>query len=260
MLPKLLDNPLILNNLFYPRPAVPGDDNPAYVHDGTIPVDEGVALGYRLYVHTGESPTLLYFHGNGEIAPDYDDLAGLFLTAGVSLLVVDYRGYGWSSGKPLISTLLADAEKTLKAVPAILERAGITSKSLFVMGRSLGSAPATHLAHHQPGALRGLIIESGFAHEPSLFRRLLIPENLLKQVPSVFGNAGKMAGIHLPLLVIHGENDTLIPVENGQTLFDTSPATSKMLLRIRGAGHNDLLLYGVRDYFAALQQFVTAHQ
>ncbi|MCB9456663.1 MAG: alpha/beta hydrolase [Anaerolineaceae bacterium] len=259
MLPRLLDNPLIVNNLFYPRSARPGENNPPNVHDGTIPVAEAVALGYRLYAHTPETPVLLYFHGNGEIASDYDSMADLFHDAGVSLLVVDYRGYGWSSGKPLVSTLLADAEAVLKAVPDIVKRAGITNTALFVMGRSLGSAPAAHLASEQPDALRGVIIESGFAHEPSLFRRLMIPEELLKQVPSVFGNVGKIAGSHLPLLVIHGENDTLIPVENGQTLFDASPAEAKMLLRIPGAGHNDLLIYGIGPYFAVLEQFVKAH-
>ncbi|MCB9452604.1 MAG: alpha/beta fold hydrolase [Anaerolineaceae bacterium] len=260
MLPKLLDNPLIVNNLFYPRAARPGDDNPPHIHDGTIPVEEeGVALGYRLYGHTADAPVLLYFHGNGEIASDYDSMATLFHEAGVSLLVVDYRGYGWSTGKPLISTLLSDAETVLQAVPDIVQRAGITNKALFLMGRSLGSAPASHLASRHAAALKGVIIESGFAHEPSLFQRLMIPENLLKQVPSVFGNVGKIAGSRLPLLVIHGEKDTLIPVENGQALFDTSPAEVKMLLRIPGAGHNDLLIYGLGPYFAAIAQFVAAH-
>jgi pimeloyl-ACP methyl ester carboxylesterase len=259
MLPKLLDNPLIVNNLFYPRPARPGENNPPGIHDGTISVADGVALGYRLYVHTADAPVLLYFHGNGEIASDYDSMAGLFHDAGVSLLVVDYRGYGWSTGKPLVSTLLADAEVVLKAAPDIVKGAGITNTALFLMGRSLGSAPAAHLASQSPGTLKGIIIESGFAHEPSLFRRLMIPEELLKQVPSVFGNVGKIAGANLPLLVIHGENDTLIPVENGQALFDASPAQAKILLRIPGAGHNDLLVYGIGPYFAVIEQFVKAH-
>lgn len=252
MLPTLLDNPLIVNNLFYPRADSPGSSQPN-VSDGSIPVADGVALGYRLYRHAHATPVILYFHGNGEIASDYDNLAPEFLRAGASLLVVDYRGYGWSGGKPLVSTLLTDAEKVVPALPGLLGRA---DAPLFVMGRSLGSAPAVHLAAAQPAAIKGLIIESGFAHEPSLFRRLQIPDALLQAVPSVFGNEGKMANIHLPLLVIHGQRDTLIPPENGQALYDASPSAHKTIVTIPGAGHNDLLYYGMERYFAALTAFV----
>ncbi len=255
MSPNLLDNPLVLANLFFPRPAQPGTSRLPNVQDGTIPVAGGFALGYRFYELTPGSPVILYFHGNGETADDYDMFAGDFHRVGAALMVVDYRGYGWSTGKPLVSTLLTDAEAVLTALPGIIGK----ERSLFVMGRSLGSAPAVHLAHKNPGVFKGLIIESGFAHEPSLFRRLAIPDAILKQVPSVFGNESKMREVHLPLLVIHGERDTLIPVENGQALYDVSPADNKRILRVTGAGHNDLLLYGVADYFAAIQQFITSN-
>lgn len=252
MTPNLLDNPLVLNNLFFPRPSRPGTSNLPNVHDGTIPVAENVALGYRFYDHTPGSPVILYFHGNGETADDYDMFAGDFHRAGAALLVVDYRGYGWSTGKPLVSTLLTDAEAVLPALPGIIGQ----GRSVFVMGRSLGSAPAVHVAHKTPDAFKGLIIESGFAHEPSLFRRLAIPDAILKQVPSVFGNEIKMREVHLPLLVIHGERDTLIPVENGQALYDASPAAHKRIVRIPNAGHNDLLLHGLIDYFGSIRQFL----
>lgn len=248
---SLLDNPLIISNLFYPRSARPTPM--PNVTDGTIPVNDNIVLGYRYYKHTPESPVILYFHGNGEVASDYDMFADDFRAAGAALLVVDYRGYGWSTSKPLVSTLLTDAEAVLPALPDIIGQ----ERALFIMGRSLGSAPATHLAYTHPEALKGIIIESGFAHEPSLFKRLAIPEALLASVPSVFGNQTKMASIQLPLLVIHGERDTLIPVENGQALYDTSPAAQKTILRVPKAGHNDLLFYAPRDYFTAIQQFIT---
>src|SRR5262249_31929390 len=151
---------------------------------------------------------------------DYDDIAPEFHRAGAELLVVDYRGYGWSTGKPLVSTLLPDAEAVVPALSSIIG----DKKSTFVMGRSLGSAPATHLAYIHPELFKGLIIESGFAHAPSVFARVTgLPQALVAKVPDVFGNADKMPKINLPLLVIHGERDTLIPVENGQALYDASP-------------------------------------
>jgi fermentation-respiration switch protein FrsA (DUF1100 family) len=253
MFSKLLDTPLILSNLFYPRADVPGTSDLANVSDGVIPTGDGFVLGYRLYVHTPNSPTLIYFHGNGEIASDYDDFAPEFQRIGVTVIVVDYRGYGWSTGKPLVSTLLSDAEKVLPALPDIVGQ----KNPIFIMGRSLGSAPAAHLAATHPKLLKGLIIESGFAHAPSLFGRILgLPAGLTAKIPDVFDNAQKIATTHLPLLVIHGERDTLIPVENGQELYDISPSPEKIILRIPDAGHNDLIWHGRTDYFGAIKHFV----
>ncbi len=256
MTPHLLDNPLILSALFYPRAEMPNTSRLPHVSDGTIPVTDGIVLGYRFYAYPPDAPVVLYFHGNGEVASDYDDFAPEFQRAGAALLVVDYRGYGWSTGKPLISTLLSDAEAVLAAVPTIIG----SERTLFIMGRSLGSAPATHLAYSHPEAFKGLIIESGFAHAPSVFGRITgLPQALLSKVPDVFGNGEKMRTVNVPLLVIHGERDTLIPVENGQTLYDASPTVDKTILRIPRAGHNDLLFYGIDAYFAAIKTFITGH-
>ena len=88
-------------------------------------------------------PTLLYFHGNGEIVTDYEGFAPLYHGIGLSLLVVDYRGYGWSTGKPLTTKMIPDAQAVLDALDDILKENGVVpSRPLFIMGRSLGSAPA----------------------------------------------------------------------------------------------------------------------
>jgi len=126
------------------------------------------------------------------------------------------------------------------------------------MGRSLGSVPAIQAAHAYPERFKGLIIESGFAHTIPLLARLGVPTDVLTGLPDPIGNARKIAEIGLPLLVIHGERDSLIPVENGQALYDASPATHKRLLRIPGAGHNDLLMADLDGYFAAIAHFLSA--
>src|SRR5688572_25314222 len=94
----LLDTPLIVGNIFFPRKAAP-DTHPdkKNVKDGTIEVEDGIKLGYRCYIHQAVAPVLLFFHGNGEVASDYDSFARYYHEAGVSLLVVDFRGYGWSN-------------------------------------------------------------------------------------------------------------------------------------------------------------------
>jgi alpha-beta hydrolase superfamily lysophospholipase len=250
-----LDNPLILTFLFHPRPAEPNTSRLDKVFDGAIEVEQDVLLGYRLYAHEPGAPIILLFHGNGEVAPDYDDVAPLYRHAGASLMVVDYRGYGWSTGTPLVSKLLPDVEAVYELLPDVLAEAGLAGSPLIVMGRSLGSACAVELASRHPGALKGMIIESGFAHVVPLLARLGLPMIDRVGVSDPINNIGKMTLMSVPLLIIHGEEDTLIPVEEGQALHDASPATLKTIKRVRGAGHNDLLYYA-EEYFAAIADFI----
>lgn len=255
-----LDNPLITSMLFYPRADRPGYSHIAGAVDGNIPIEDGVSLGYRFYAHQPDAPVILYFHGNGEIASDYDGIARLFFEIGTSLLVVDYRGYGWSTGSPLASKLLSDAEAVVPALPSILSNAEVDAVPLFLMGRSLGSAPAVHLAYTFPDRFKGLIIESGFADMPSVMRRLGIqPEmfSLPEQVLAPIGNARKLQSMKLPLLVIHAEADQLLPVEQGQQLYDASAAETKTILRVPGAGHNDILMVGMERYFGEIDRLMT---
>ncbi len=254
--PTVYDHPSILKVLFWPRRAAPGQSDIAGALDGQIPA-AGASLGYRLYPHTAAgAPAILFFHGNGEIAPDYDDLAPFYRRAGASLLVVDYRGYGWSTGQPLASTLLSDAESIAAGLPAVLEGAGLGGAPILLMGRSLGSIPAIHLAERWPGRWRGLIVESGLAHLLPVLAGLGAPVERLAGAGDPAGNADKMARIGLPLLVIHGEEDGLIPVAHGQALYDASPAALKRLLRLPGADHNDLLFRAPELYFNAVTEFL----
>jgi hypothetical protein len=255
MMSSELDNPLIQSALFYPRSARPGTSRLKNVTDGTLPVAGEVALGYRLYAHQPGQPVIVYFHGNGEIAPDHDEFAPLYRVAGASLLVVDYRGYGWSTGVPSLAALIPDVEAVYRALPDILGQAHIADGPLVVMGRSLGSAYAIHFAHTYSASLRGLIVESGFTGIASLLTGLRLPTLLPPGAHDPMGNLDKMAHIDLPLLVIHGERDSLIPVANGQALYDASPSRQKTIKRVIGAGHNDLLFYA-DEYFAAIEDFL----
>jgi len=251
----LLDNPLINATLFYPRRVESGGNQRPGVTAGVIPVADDVMLGYRLFAAEPALPVVLLFHGNGEIAPDYDDIAPLYHRAGASLLVVDFRGYGWSTGRPSALTLLSDGDVVYEALPGLLEKAGLTGK-LFVMGRSLGSAPAIHLVHSHADTFAGLILESGFAHIVPLMARLGLPTERLVGLPDPVGNIRKLAEIDLPLLVIHGKRDTILPVENGQALYDASPTSQKRILRVPKAGHNDLLFYAPDEYFEVMGRFI----
>jgi pimeloyl-ACP methyl ester carboxylesterase len=178
--------------------------------------------------------------------------------AGASLLVLDYRGYGWSTGQPTLSNLLSDTEVVYGSLTSILERAGLENSPCYVMGRSLGSAPAIHLAHAHPDAFRGLILESGFADVPSLLRQLGLSQALIEKTHDEIGNLEKLRELTLSLLVIHGEQDTLLPVQHGEQLYEASAGISKTMLRIPGGGHNTLLAVGKECYFGAIANLIAA--
>ncbi|MCU0497885.1 MAG: alpha/beta hydrolase [Anaerolineae bacterium] len=254
----LLDNPIIINLLFYPRKALPVSGH-AHLQDGTISIDDTIRLGYRLYVYRPDAPLILFFHGNGEIATDYDSIAPLFHAIHCSLLVIDYRGYGWSTGHPLTTALFTDAEKVITELPNVFKTTGIQPTGLYVMGRSLGSLPAVHLAETTPDQLHGLIIESGIAEIPSLIKHLGLPVPFLTQLEAHFAranNVDKIRQITLPLAVIHGEADDLLPVEGAQRLYEASPSAYKTILRVPRAGHNDLLMHNTQGYFAAIAHLI----
>ncbi len=251
---SLLDKPGVLTGLFHPRPGY-GAGSQANVHELRIPVAAGVVVGARCYQADSKAVNLLFFHGNGEIAEDYDDLGALYARRRINFLVVDYRGYGRSTGRPTASAMLADSHAVLGFVASELSRQGHAGP-LIVMGRSLGSAPALELARHHPETIAGLILESGFAHTGPLLRRLGVDLAALGfEENRGFRQLDKIRTFAKPTLIIHAEYDHIIPFADGQSLYDTSPAPDKRLLRIPGADHNTIFAVGWRPYLAAVQMF-----
>jgi len=250
------DRPEILMFLFHPRPEWGSSQSAGSFEDLLIPVEEDVAIGARFHRAGNHSPTILFFHGNGEIVADYDDLARLYLNAGISFLPVDYRGYGRSSGRPTITGMMRDAHVVFGFVQKLLEERGHTGP-FILMGRSLGSASVLELAAHYQDRVDGLVVESGFAYSQPLLRLLGVDMDALGvQEEDGFRNRDKISGFEKPTLVIHAERDHIISLSEGQALYNASPAADKKLLIIPGANHNDIFLRGISEYMAAIGEFV----
>jgi alpha-beta hydrolase superfamily lysophospholipase len=253
----ILDQPDVSRVLFHPRRDVQYRTIPLRVRSLTIPVAEGISVSGRLYRANADGPVILFFHGNGEIASDYDGISPLFTSRGLNLLVVDYRGYGSSDGQPTASNLLADAIEVFQQSATIILEHGFRAQPLFVMGRSLGSAAAIEIAYRAGREPGGLIIESGFAYTFPLLTTLGLRTSLegIDEASDGFGNLTKIAQIGTPTLIIHGREDQLIPIENAQALYEHSAADDKKLVTISKASHNDLLFMGQETYFDALKAF-----
>jgi len=253
--PNPLDAPEVSKHLFCPRPTS-RTELPQHAADIDIEVEPGIRIGCRLFTADKEAPTILFFHGNGETVPDYDDIGPEYVQQNINFLVTDYRGYGWSDGIPSFTSLLADSHVLYEKLKQYLAVNGY-SPTLFVMGRSLGSVCAIELGSTYDDEIKGLIIESGFAQTLPLAETL----GITLQQPDIteeqtFNNGGKIAGITKPTFLLHGQMDTLIPLWQAEKLHAECGARSKELQVVPGADHNSLIAVGGVYYFQAIKQFV----
>ena len=254
---SFLDRPEILQIAFYPRKSATKPSKPN-AKNYFVEAEKGVKIGCRFYTKGIGCPSLLYFHGNGEIVDDYDWSALFYNEIGINLFVADYRGYGFSDGKPTITNMIKDSHKIFKEFRKIAEEFG--SKSLFVMGRSLGSIPAIEVIDRYQNEVQGLIIESGPANNLRQYLIHLIPPNHpIWSNNSRLLNKVRIRWIYKPTLIIHAEYDTLIPLEEGKELYENSGANDKRYEIIPDSDHNDLMFMGKEQYFKAIEKFVKTY-
>ena len=250
---------MITNRVFYPRKAISHSEDSAEQISLCFQIDEFVKVCGIFYRSSKEAPTILFFHGNGEIAEDYQDLAPIYRSRGINFLVVDYRGYGESSGTPSFSNMINDSHTIFQEVCKFLDEKNYTGP-LSLMGRSLGSASAIEIATHYQDQISALIIESGFAYTYELLTRLGVPQSFLpEEREEEVSVIPLMKQINIPTLIIHGENDFIIPVKNGYALHEHAACEKKELLIIPNAGHNDLLLVGFQQYIEAVEELLSIY-
>lgn len=197
-----------------------------------------------------KAPVILWCHGNaGNITHRLGNLAALY-RVGLSVFLFDYRGYGRSQGIPTEEGLYQDA---LGAYTYLLAARRVRTERLILFGRSLGAAVAGNLATKRKAA--GLILESCFPSVEAVAREFSfgLPAHWL--LSSRYDLLERLSKIAMPILVIHGDRDTIIPIEFGRRVFEAAPQP-KAFYPVPGAGHNDLPLIGGRAYLQELKRFV----
>jgi pimeloyl-ACP methyl ester carboxylesterase len=248
-----LDQPFLLQFIFYPRKDF--TPCPGNAFDLSIAVGDSASISCRFYMGHHEWPWILFFHGNGEVVSDYDEISDFYHQKKMNLVVADYRGYGASTGTPTLTHLAQDAHIIFKQVGEELSGRNLR-KDLWVMGRSLGSISAVELAYHHQEEMKGLIVESGFPSVVRIMFHLGIPAQVMGLEKIDQECLERIKKIFLPTLVIHGDRDSLVPLENAKAIYQHLGAQKKELLVIPFATHNDIMIVGFKDYFNALQQFI----
>jgi fermentation-respiration switch protein FrsA (DUF1100 family) len=259
-----LDRPEVLLFLFHPRPEPASPPSAAFesgtvavgVQEILIPVEKDVVIGARFHMSETSNACILFFHGNGEIVADYNELGAVYNQMGINFLAVDYRGYGRSTGTPTVTAMMHDCHIVFDFARKWLQENNF-SGPIILMGRSLGSASVLELAGAYKNLVDGLIVESGFAYAGPLLKRLGINlEALGFKENKGFRNIDKISDFDKPALIIHAEFDHIIPFSDGQALHDACPSADKALLKISGANHNDIFMRGLQEYLAAVKKLV----
>jgi pimeloyl-ACP methyl ester carboxylesterase len=225
--------------------------------DVRLPLQGDQLAGWWVPSEDVHSGTLLYLHGNAaNVAANLDHVLRL-RSAGLNVFIIDYRGYGSSTGGPPREKLLyEEAERAWKYLVA--ER-NIPPAHIAIYGHSLGGAVAIDLASKHPEA-GALITEGTFTSIADLADRFsfaaYLPVRLI--LTERFDSISKIGGIHLPTLILHGEADRMNPPLSARRLYDATPGPKQLAL-IPSGGHEDSAEVNPTAYFAALNGFLSRY-
>lgn len=246
--------------IYFPERYPAGDWEPRQaglnIEDCYFPAADGVLL-HAWYIPppapilSGQGDfTLLYLHGNaGNLTHRIEALSRLHQLP-ASILILDYRGYGRSQGSPSEQGLYLDADA---AYHYLVEAKHVPPERLVVLGESLGSAVAVDLAARRPVA--GLILEAPFSSARDVARRVIPLPFAGFLIRSRFDSASKIGSVRVPLLIAHGERDSVIPIDLGRKLF-AAAREPKFFYALPQAEHNDIPFEGGEAYLDRIREFL----
>ncbi len=209
-----------------------------------IPTSNGQTIALRHLKNDTAKYTLLMSHGNGEDLGDMQGEIERFWAMGLNVVAYDYRGYGKSQGSASVANVYDDIDAVYRY---LTEEIKVSPDRILLYGRSVGGGPSTYLAARKPVA--GMILESTFI---STFR-VVIPIQVLPF--EKFPNQSHIRQTNIPILLIHGTKDQIIPYWHSQVLYDSIPGP-KQLLTVEGADHNDVAIVAGEQYGRTIGQWL----
>ncbi|OGX05001.1 MAG: hypothetical protein A3G87_10395 [Omnitrophica bacterium RIFCSPLOWO2_12_FULL_50_11] len=251
---RWLVNTLVASMIFFPTReyiAQPEDYDLAY-EDAWPRTEDNVRIHGWFFGADGASLCLIFFHGNATNISGVLPYAKEWVRRGISVLLLDYRGYGQGEGSIKAGTdIFWDAEA---GVEWLRIEKGFAPSQIILYGQSIGAAPAIELAAREK--FRAAVLEAPFTSIEDLGRTHygFAPVFLLKDFS--YENEPKMSQIKSPLFILHGTEDEVCPFWMGKRLFELAPEP-KEFLEIQGARHNDLLFVAGSDAFDRPFQFVS---
>jgi len=220
-----------------------------HIQEHWFTAGDGVRLNGWFVPNDSGLATLVMSHGNaGNISHRLDLLIRL-KKAGFSIFIYDYRGYGKSEGTPTEAGLYRDG---LAAYDYAITLPGVDSQRVILFGTSLGSAVAVDVATQR--SVSGLVLETPFTSARDMAQALypFLPTRFL--IKSRFDSERKIRSISVPVLVVHGTEDSVVPLALGKKLFEAA-RTPKEFYEIPGADHNNTFMVGGEEYQRRIRGF-----
>ncbi len=206
----------------------------------TVKTDDGLSLS-ALYIPPKDQnqPVIVFFHGNGGDIGDRGYRPEPYIPMGYGFLLAEYRGYWGNDGKPSEQGFYADARAYIEW---LINDQGIQQDKIVLFGESLGTGVAVEMALRYPRT-KALVLMAPYTTLPDVGQRHMfyLPVKLLAK--DRFDSLSKIGNIKVPLLILHGRKDTIVPFDMGENLFAAAPEPKKMEVFDEG-GHIDLLDYG----------------
>ena len=217
-----------------------------HANDVWLETSDGIRIHSWWMPRDGARWVTLHLHGNAGNITHRFLIYREILAADSAILAIDYRGYGKSAGKPTEGGVYRDADAAYDQ----LLRIGYRPDQIVIHGESLGTAVAVDLASRRPCA--GLVLEAPFTSAADVAGTLvpLIGPLLIRS----FNSRGKIGRVHVPLLILHGDRDGVIPLRLGQDLYAAANEPKTFWL-VEGAGHNDIWQVAGASYPERLRSF-----
>ena len=238
--------------IYFPTQEVPTAET---VHptmeEAVYTTEDGLTLtAWWLPRETTGHGTVMVFPGNAGNRSHRVPLATALAAQGLNVLLVDYRGYGGNPGSPSETNLAADARA---AYDHVLTRAGVDPRYLVFFGESLGAGVALGLARERAPA--ALVLRSPFTSLADVGRTHypFLPVSLLLR--DRFPNLDAIASLDIPLLVIAGEADRIVPLEQSEELYRAAPGPKRLVV-IQSADHNDFVLLAGEEVVDEMVSFL----
>ncbi|MEM9108792.1 MAG: alpha/beta hydrolase [Planctomycetota bacterium] len=198
-----------------------------------LPTEQGTTVAWLVppveLEEDNPAPLVVFFHGNAELIDHQRAIINLYHDLGIGVLMVEYRGYGHSEGTPSQEHIVAD---TLAVLKIVLKRDDVDASRLILHGRSIGGGLGAQVALQTDPA--ALIVESTFTSVSGMAMRFGVPPFI---VTSPLKTESAFKQLACPILIMHGQRDSVIPTRHAR---DLETAASDATLVLFDAGHNDL--------------------
>lgn len=220
---------LMQDSLIFPRshagPVMPEDSIPPDIERGWLDIGSGGRVEYWFAParaspdaqaldarhRTGRRPLLVYFHGNGDLIDHILGAVEPYRTRGVHALMIEYRGYGRSGGRPSEGAIVADS---LAIINRVLQRADVDASRIIIHGRSLGSGVGAQVAIRMSSRPAAIVLESPFTSVMTFAARYGVPPILVRSPFRTDLALGTLTAPP-PTLILHSRDDEIVPFAHG---------------------------------------------